>query len=148
MNRRQLLVGVAAGAAFGLAARAQGATSIKVYKTPTCGCCGLWIEHLEQAGFTVEATNFNDLKPHKARLGVPATLESCHTAEVGGYFVEGHVPAQDVKRLLEQRPDVRGIAVPGMPLGSPGMEVASGRKDRYQVILVARDGSTSVFAEH
>ena len=119
-----------------------------VYKSPTCGCCGSWIEHMQKAGFQVESRNVDDLSPVKARVGVPPAKGSCHTAEVGGYFIEGHVPAEDVKRLLAERPDARGLTVPGMPAGSPGMELPDGSVQPYAVELVARDGTTSVFARH
>ena len=119
-----------------------------VHKSPTCGCCGAWVEHMRGAGFEVEVRDTDDLNPIKKGLGVPADKASCHTAQVGGYFVEGHVPADDVKRLLTEHPDARGLAVPGMPPGSPGMEVPAGREQPYSVDLVARDGTSSSFAQH
>ena len=119
-----------------------------VTKSPTCGCCHLWVEHMQNAGFKVEVHDVDDINLIKERVGVPYGKGSCHTAEVGGYFVEGHVPAEDVKRLLAERPDARGLTVPGMPMGSPGMEVPDGRVQPYAVELVARDGSTSEFAHH
>jgi len=119
-----------------------------VYKTESCGCCGAWVTHLEKAGFAVEVHNVDNLGPTKERVGVPVAMGSCHTAEVGGYFVEGHVPADDIKRLLRERPSAKGLTVPAMPVGSPGMEVESGRVDPYDVFLVAPDGSTSVYARH
>ena len=119
-----------------------------VTKTPTCGCCHLWVEHMQQAGFQVEIHDVDDLGPVKERVGVPYGKGSCHTAEVGGYFVEGHVPAEDVKRLLAERPAAKGLTVPGMPMGSPGMETPDGRVQPYVVELVAKDGSTSPFARH
>ncbi len=125
-----------------------GVPSITVYKSATCGCCRQWAEHLRDAGFDVDARNVENLNPIKERVGVPAGHGSCHTAEVAGYFVEGHVPADDVKRLLAERPDAKGLAVPGMPVGSPGMETPSGEVKPYDVLLVARDGSTTVFAHH
>ena len=97
-----------------------------VNKTPTCGCCGAWVTHMQRAGFRTEIRNQDDLNPLKQQLGVPYGKGSCHTAEVGGYFVEGHVPAEDVKRLLREKPDARGLTVPGMPAGSPGMEMPDG----------------------
>jgi hypothetical protein len=120
---------------------------VVVYKSPTCGCCEKWIGHMQGAGFAVEMHNLDDLGAIKAEAGVPAGLESCHTAKVGDYFVEGHVPAEDVKRLLAERPDARGLAVPGMPQGSPGMEQGA-VPEPYDVLLVAKDGSTSVYAHH
>jgi hypothetical protein len=119
-----------------------------VYKTESCGCCGSWVTHLEKAGFAVEVHNVDNLGPTKERVGVPVAMGSCHTAEVGGYFVEGHVPADDIKRLLRERPSARGLTVPAMPVGSPGMEVPSGHVDPYDVFLVAPDGSTSVYAHY
>lgn len=119
-----------------------------VHKSETCGCCELWVEHMQEAGFDVEVRNTNDFGSIKARVGVPLGKGSCHTAEVGGYFVEGHIPADDVKRLLALAPDAKGLVVPGMPLGSPGMEVPDGRTQPYTVELVARDGTTSEFARH
>lgn len=119
-----------------------------VHKSPSCGCCGAWVEHMRSAGFEVEVRDSDDLDPIKKSLGVPADKASCHTAQVGDYFVEGHVPADDVKRLLTEHPDARGLAVPGMPPGSPGMEVPAGSEQHYSVDLVARDGSSSPFAQH
>ena len=121
---------------------------VLVHKTPTCGCCGAWIEHLREAGFTVEAQDHDDLGPAKERLGVPYGKGSCHTAEVGGYLVEGHVPASDIKRLLAEKPDARGLVLPGMPAGSPGMEMPDGFVEPYTVDLVERDGSTRAWASH
>ena len=103
---------------------------------------------MQQAGFPVEVRDTNELSPIKERLGVPYGKGSCHTAEVAGYVIEGHVPADDVKRLLAQRPDAKGLVLPGMPLGSPGMETPDGRMDSYTVELVANDGTTSAFARH
>ena len=124
------------------------ASLLSVHKTPTCGCCGEWVEHMRQSGFEVEVFEANDLSPVKQRVGLPYGLGSCHTAEIDGYFVEGHVPATDVKRLLSERPDARGLTVPGMPLGSPGMEVPGGRREAYDVLLVRPDGTTEVYASH
>jgi hypothetical protein len=121
---------------------------ITVYKTESCGCCKLWVKHLEDSGFRTRVHNMDDLGAVKERVGVPYAMGSCHTAEVGGYFVEGHVPAGDIRRLLSEKPKAKGLTVPGMPLGSPGMEVPSGEKQPYEVFLVASDGSTSVFAKH
>ncbi len=122
------------------------AATMTVMKSPACGCCAKWIEHAEKHGFTVEVKNVDDIMAVKARAGIPNALASCHTTMVGGYVVEGHVPAEDIKKLLAQKPRARGIAVPGMPGGSPGMEHAA--KDPYQTLLIKPDGSTSVFAKH
>lgn len=119
---------------------------VTVYKSPTCGCCSDWVEHMQQAGFEVEAHDVNDLSDVKARLGVFPQHQSCHTATVGDYVVEGHVPADLVKKLLEERPEVAGLAVPGMPRGSPGMEMPDGTKDSYDVIAFTSDGRTAVYA--
>lgn len=121
---------------------------VLVHKTPTCGCCKVWVEHLIAEGFAVEVRDVDDLGPIKTRVGVPPGKGSCHTAEVEGYFVEGHVPAEDIRRMLAERPAARGITVPGMPLGSPGMEVPSGRVEPYTVELVRKDGSTTAWAQH
>lgn len=129
-------------------ASAATAPRMVVHKTPTCGCCGLWVEHIRQAGFRVEVRDTEDLHPVKVRLGVPYGKGSCHTAEVDGYLIEGHVPADDIRRLLAQRPQARGLVLPGMPLGSPGMETPDGRVQPYTVELVAKDGSTSAFGQH
>ena len=104
------------------AAWAENAKAV-VYKSPTCGCCSKWIDHLEKNGFEVEAKDVPDVTPIKRANGVPPGMTACHTAMVGGYFIEGHVPAEDVKRLLEEHPQIAGLTVPGMPVGSPGMEV-------------------------
>lgn len=137
-----LLVGLA-----GCRSEAQVPT-VTVYKTPTCGCCVLWVDHMTEAGFEVETVDVASLEDVKARLGVPNTLASCHTAIVGDYVVEGHVPAEDVERLLAEQPDAAGLAVPGMPIGSPGMEVEGRPADSYDVFLFTRDGRARVFAHH
>lgn len=121
---------------------------VVVHKSPTCGCCTVWAEHMRKAGFPVELRDENDLGPVKRRAGVPAGKGSCHTAMVAGYFIEGHVPAADVKRLLATKPDAKGLTVPGMPIGSPGMEMPDGRTQPYAVELVKRDGTTEVFSRH
>ena len=121
-------------------------TKVQVYKSPTCGCCQKWVEHLKAQGYDVSVSNVSDVAPVKRELGVPQGVASCHTAFVGGYFVEGHVPAEDVTRLLAEHPDVAGLAVPGMPLGSPGMEGPNAPP--YKVFAVKRDGTMAVFAEH
>lgn len=119
-----------------------------VHKTASCGCCGVWADHLKAAGFSVEIRDTDDMHPVKRRLGVPAGKASCHTAEIGGYVVEGHVPASDIKRLLTERPTARGLVLPGMPAGSPGMEMPDGYVQPYTVELVRTDGSTEPFAQH
>ena len=121
---------------------------VTVYKSPTCNCCGLWVEHLEASGFKVDVVPKANVMPIKEKLGVPAAMGSCHTAEVDGYVIEGHVPAQDIHRLLKERPTARGLAVPGMPVGSPGMEMGN-RLDPYHVYLFAdKHSEPVVFASH
>lgn len=138
-----------AAAVTGSASMASNALPLLVVnKSASCGCCGVWVDHMREAGFQVQVNNVDNLNPIKERVGVPLGKGSCHTAEVGGYFVEGHVPAEDVKRLLAEKPDAKGLVVPGMPLGSPGMEVPDGTVHPYTVELVGRDGDTSAFAEH
>jgi len=117
-----------------------------VYKTPTCGCCSKWIKHLEENGIDVEAKDLRDVTPIKKISGVPRTMASCHTAMIDGYFIEGHVPAEDIKRLLKERPEVAGLAVPRMPIGSPGMEGPNAKP--YRVYAVGTDGSAKVYATH
>jgi hypothetical protein len=120
---------------------------VTVFKDPNCGCCREWIEHLRKHAFTVTARDTSDVSGIKRSGRVPQQLTSCHTAFVGGYVIEGHVPADDIRRLLRQKPKVAGLAVAGMPIGSPGMEVGN-RKDKYDVIAFTRDGRTSVFARY
>ncbi|HLS80066.1 MAG TPA: DUF411 domain-containing protein [Steroidobacter sp.] len=124
-----------------------GQPQVTVYKTESCGCCNVWIEHMQSHGFPVKAHNVDDMGPVKERLGVPYGKGSCHTAEVAGYFIEGHVPAADVQRLLAEKPDAKGLTVPGMPSGSPGMEQGD-RVDPYQVLLVHNDGGVSVYSQY
>lgn len=152
MNRRNVIaLGLATAATAWLQthlAWAAAGKRVVVHKSETCGCCKLWVAHLERAGFDVEVVNSDNLAAIKERVGIPYGMGSCHTAEVDGYFVEGHVPAADIQRLLRERPAAKGLTVPGMPAGSPGMEVPSGKVDPYDVFLVKKDGSTSVFAHH
>lgn len=123
--------------------------TIEVWKTATCGCCKAWIEHVEQNGFSAKSKDVaaGQLANIKAQAGLSPDLQSCHTAKVGGYVIEGHVPASDIRRLLSERPDAIGLTVPGMPIGSPGME-AGDEKVPYEVLLVRRDGSTEVFSRY
>lgn len=118
--------------------------TVLVYKTESCGCCNAWVDHLRAAGFTVDARDVVDLMSIKRDAGVPASHASCHTALVDGYVVEGHVPADQIERLLAERPEVAGLAVPGMPVGSPGMEGPGAGP--YQVLAFDRQGSSSVYA--
>ena len=120
--------------------------SITVYKSPTCGCCSKWVSHLQANGFEVEAIDRQNMNDVKLDAGIPRQLASCHTAKIGGYVIEGHVSAADIKRLLKERPDVAGLAVPGMPMGSPGME--GHRQDRYEVLTFTGSGDTAVFSRY
>jgi hypothetical protein len=128
-----------------LAPSAQVATPITVYKTPTCGCCGKWVEHMRANGFNPTVNDLPNLTAVKQTTGVPANLQSCHTSVIQGYAIEGHVPADVVRQLLKEKPQVAGIAVPGMPLGSPGMEQGP-QKDKYNVVAFGKDGSQKVYA--
>lgn len=146
------LVASAAGAWQGKPApKAQSkpaaAPTMTVYKTPTCGCCRSWVEHVQAHGYKVVARDTADVAPIKAMLGVPRQLGSCHTAVVGGYVIEGHVPADVIARLLRERPKIAGIAVPGMPLGSPGMEVPGRAPDHYDVLSFDKSGKVAVYAK-
>jgi hypothetical protein len=136
-----LVVVLSAAAGF---AQAPKPVPMTVYKSPTCGCCGKWVEHMRANGFEVTVTDMPDVAPIKDKEGVPTALRSCHTALVGSYAIEGHVPADVVKKLLKEKPAAAGIAVPGMPMGSPGMEGAT--KDTYNIVLFDKAGKTSVYA--
>jgi hypothetical protein len=121
-------------------------TPITVYKTPTCGCCAKWVEHMEANGFKATVVNMPDTADERTKHGVPARLGSCHTAVAGGYAIEGHVPAADVKRLLHDKPALAGLAAPGMPAGSPGMDVPN--SPPFDVIAFDKQGKTTVYATH
>jgi len=120
---------------------------ITSYRSPTCGCCHAWVEHLEAAGFTVKDNVTDDISSIKKQYDIPQDLASCHTAVINGYVVEGHIPAADIKRLLREKPDVAGIAVPGMPIGSPGME-SGDIKQPYSVFTFTEEGKTQVYQKH
>jgi hypothetical protein len=124
-----------------------GPTEITVYRSPTCGCCAKWLEHMKKHGFVIKDIQEADMDAVKRKLGVPADLQSCHTGVVAGYVIEGHVPAGDVKKLLSTKPALAGLAVPGMPVGAPGMEMGE-RKDAFAVMGFAKDGKASVFSEY
>lgn len=126
--------------------RAEGERELHVYKTRTCGCCGKWVQHMTANGFTVKVHEVDSTVAAQKENGVPDNLHSCHTAVVQGYTLEGHVPATDVARLLKTRPRVKGLAVPGMPAGSPGME--GPRKDAYSVLSFDAGGETKVFQKY
>jgi hypothetical protein len=144
---RPRLPAAIAALAVGLAALTAAADppEVHVYKSPDCGCCTKWMDHLRAEGFAVRATDVPDVTPVKLENGVPLRLAACHTAIVGGYVVEGHVPAADIHRILRERPDIAGLAVPGMPIGSPGMEGPN--PEPYQVLAFGARG-VAVFAEH
>ena len=148
LSRRQLLATLSVVVAAGLRGFAERGPAVQVYKDPTCGCCALWVEHLRKAGFTATVTDVEDMTAVKTKHGVPQRARSCHTAVVGDYVVEGHVPAADVQRLLKERPPVVGIGVPGMPIGSPGMEVAGMKPQPFDVLAFDKAGQTTVFASH
>lgn len=148
MHRRTLLSAALAlplVATRGMAAPAV----IEVYKSATCGCCGAWIDHLQASGFSASARNLEQdaLYELKARVGLTPELASCHTALVEGYFIEGHVPASDITRLLAEKPKALGLTVPGMPIGSPGMDMGDEREP-FETLIVFDDGRTEVFASH
>jgi hypothetical protein len=138
LTRRSALAVLAAGLAAPLRAARADVPTILVHKDPDCGCCAGWVKHLQDAGFVVTVEEIADLRPIRARLRVPQSLSSCHTATISGYVIEGHVPAAAIRRLLEMRPVALGLAVPGMPAGSPGME--GGTPKLYDVVLFATDG--------
>jgi len=144
MRNLMLALCAAAGLFTGTAALA---ATLEVFKSPTCGCCKQWIAHLEDNGLQVTPRDVPDVIPYKIEGGLTPQLASCHTAFVEGYVIEGHVPAREIARLLKERPDARGLAVPGMPVGSPGMEQGDAREP-YEVLLIHRDGSTSVYARY
>ncbi|HRD94267.1 MAG TPA: DUF411 domain-containing protein [Accumulibacter sp.] len=125
---------------------AESAPRVEVFKSASCSCCGGWVDHLKANGFEVSTHNIDNVPANRKKLGMPDSVGSCHTAKVGGYLIEGHVPAADIQRLLKEKPKALGLAVPSMPAGSPGME--SARPVPYDTLLVDRNGSTRVFASH
>lgn len=143
-----LLAVSACGEEAGSSPESQSFPKLIVHKNETCLCCNEWVKHVKRHGFPVEVRNVDNLANIKGSVGIPAGMGSCHTAQVGRYFVEGHVPAADIQRLLQEMPDAKGLTVPAMPIGSPGMEDPSGKTQPYDVYLVANDGSVSVFAHH
>jgi hypothetical protein len=155
MDRRGFLAAALAGAGSLLARRAAAAVPVRaplarppltVYKDPSCGCCKKWVEHMQASGFTVTAHDDSDMDALKDHYGVPSGVRSCHTALVGSYVIEGHVPASDVDRLLKEQPKAAGLAVPGMVVGSPGME--GGMAKPYAVVAFQKTGATTTFASH
>lgn len=148
VNRRILFL-FAVGTVAGTTYSAESRPKVEVWKDPACGCCKDWVAHLEKSGFDVKV-NESGNDQARQRLGIPQSLGSCHTASVGGYALEGHVPAREIKRLLAARPKAVGLAVPGMPVGSPGMDGAiyQGRKDPFDVLLIARDGTSTIYQSY
>lgn len=149
MKRRHLLTALAASAAAtALPTLAANKLPLaEVFKSPSCGCCGAWVDHLKEAGFTVRVVEVDDTTVTRKRYGLPDKFGSCHTGIVNGYVVEGHVPATEIKRLLTAKPVAIGLSVPGMPVGSPGMEYGE-RKDPYDVFLIDKGGRETVFAHY
>ena len=147
LSRRVLLLGAAAVGLSPPAGAAETLPKMVVTRDPNCGCCGNWVKHVQAAGFPVEVIEVADVTPLKLKLGVPDALASCHTAEIGGYVLEGQVPAQAIKRLLTERPKVIGLAVAGMPVGSPGMEVPGQAPDTFDVVVFSA-GRQNVFARY
>ena len=137
----------AAASDAALIEQAAASSTLTVFRSPTCGCCSKWIDHMEAAGFKVEDNVTEDMDAVKQQYGVPATMTSCHTTVANGYAIEGHIPAADVARLLVEKPDVAGIAVPGMPIGSPGME-SGDYTEPYTVFSFSEDGTTTTFSNH
>lgn len=156
MQRRHFIhaasLTLAVSSSWSLTALAKVQPTVEVWKTATCGCCHDWVAHMQANGFTVVTHDVSETakSAKRASVGIPVQLGSCHTALVNGYALEGHVPASDVHRLLKERPQAAGLSVPGMPIGSPGMDgpVYGGRKDAYASLLVRRDGSSSIFQAH
>lgn len=151
LSRREFMTGAAQAAALAATLQpvmgAENLPKMIVTRDPNCGCCGSWVTHVKAAGFLVDVIEIPDVAPLKTRLGVPDALASCHTAEIGGYVIEGHVPAEAIRRLLVEKPKVTGLAVAGMPLGSPGMEVAGQPPETYEVMIFS-PGRQSVFARY
>ena len=149
INRRLLL---ASAGLFSISSAACAQTprgaALAIYKTPACGCCDGWVAHMQEAGFGTTVHVVPDTRPVRISRGMPDAMASCHTGLVGGYLIEGHVPAADARRLLVQKPDAVGLAVPGMPMGSPGMETPANDRDPYDTLLVLRNGASRVFARH
>ncbi len=148
MQRRRLMLALASTAPLPFAARA-AAPMVEIWKDPNCGCCQDWVKHLNRNGFATRVHDEGNAAARK-RLGLPEKLGSCHTGQVGGYAIEGHVPAREIQRLLKEKPRAVGLAVPGMPVGSPGMDgpAYGDQRDPYDVLLVLADGGTRVFQSY
>jgi len=149
LSRRGFLGGVAGIWLAGLPrGKTAAPTAITIYKSRSCGCCAKWVEHVKAAGFEARVHDEESMDGLKDELGVPQEVRSCHTAVVGGFLIEGHVPAADIRQLLTRRPKAAGLAVPGMPAGTPGMAETGSRIADFDVLAFQTDGSTSVFARH
>lgn len=146
LTRRTLLASFAAIGLLAPATRASGGQPV-FYRSPGCGCCHLWTERMAEAGMPVGLKDSDDLAGLSARYGIPAGLEGCHVGEIEGYVISGHVPPEDISRLLAEKPKARGLVVPGMPMGSPGMDTGP-EKEPYEVLLLGTDGKTTVYAAH
>jgi hypothetical protein len=147
IDRRTMIGLLAAAIPAAACARPAKAGELNIYKSPYCGCCGAWVDHIKASDLRVVVHEMEDVTPMAKKLGVPDAMRSCHTAVIDGYFVEGHVPAPDISKLLRERPKARGIAVPGMPIGSPGMD-QGGRRDAYATLIVDHRGASRVFVRH
>lgn len=149
MFRRQAVISIFLIMAVSRQGLAQRRPLAKVWKDPNCGCCKDWISHLQDAGFDVQVLDTGNTAA-RTRLGIPQMYGSCHTAQIGGYAIEGHVPASDIHRLLRETPNAIGLALPGMPVGSPGMDgpAYGGHKEIYEVLLIAKDGNSTVYQTH
>ena len=151
LSRREFAVGVAGFLFLGLRGKrlaAEPLPTMVVYKSKSCGCCAKWVDHVKAAGFKLEVHDEESMDPLKDDLGIPRQVRSCHTALAGGYLIEGHVPASDIQRLLARRPTVAGLAVPGMPAGTPGMAEPGTKVGDFEVVAFQSNGSTEVFARH
>ena len=148
MIDRRTMIGLALAAIPAAAcSRPARASQLNIYKSPYCGCCGAWVDHVKANGIKAVVHEMEDVTSMARKLGVPDDLRSCHSAEIDGYFIEGHVPPADIRKLLRERPKARGIAVPGMPIGSPGMEQA-GRREAFDTLLVGPSGQLTLFSRH
>jgi hypothetical protein len=147
LNRRAVLFGLL-GAATPAFVRAKDKLQMTVYKDPSCGCCGAWLEHVKKAGIDANVVEIRTIEAVKKRFGIPDALTSCHTAEIGGYVIEGHVPAVEILRALRERPDAKGLAVAGMPPNSPGMELRGAPEAQYDVVLFQKDNSFRTYARY
>jgi hypothetical protein len=151
MHHRACITILALVTAFlttGVFAQASTLPLVEVYKSPYCGCCGEWVAHLQKAGFSVEVHEVADVSALRERLGISDEHASCHSAKVGGYVLEGHVPADDVKRLLREKPQAVGLAVPGMPAGVPGMDVPAEQAQPYATLLLKRNAPAQIYVQH